>query len=171
MQSKYERLPFLPKTILQAVSPGITLLQPLSRRGVGPGIVVLVPETGVSSSSDLRIEDGLPSPSMKWAEEGYMVIEITEAALAALPDALDRALRALQKADSTVPKGVVGLVGKRTHHRHRAVPFAATTCDLRRRDLLTHKVSIYPSHMEPSGESIITALECSCSVDIHRGWR
>jgi carboxymethylenebutenolidase len=113
MQSKYDTLPFLPATTIRPICPGITILHPLSRRGQGPGMIVLVPETGVTSNnSDLRIEHGVPAPIMKWAEEGYTVAEITRAALTSSSDALKVALRELEQTPTTVPRGVVGLVGR-----------------------------------------------------------
>ncbi|KAF2212815.1 hypothetical protein CERZMDRAFT_97314 [Cercospora zeae-maydis SCOH1-5] len=110
MNSKYEVLPFLPETKLEQVAPGITLLNPLSRRGYGPGLIVLVAETGVQGSS-LRIEHGVPSPVMKWGEEGYSVVEITEAALTSSPrSVIESALEALKKSPKTEPKDAVGVI-------------------------------------------------------------
>lgn len=167
MQSKYEQLPFLPKTVLQVVGHGITLVQPLSRRGFGPGIVVLVPESGTSGDSVLRIDDGVPSPLMKWAEEGYVVVEVTEAALAASPDALALALGELERNDATVPKNVVGLVGKDTDHVHRQC-MLSSRIELRGSLALTLLHSIQSSPLEAGGKPVITAPEYSCSLDIHR---
>lgn len=170
MESKYEQLPFLPKTVLQAVAQGITLLQPLSRRGFGPGIVVLVPESGTSGDSCLRIDEGVPSPLMKWGEEGYVVVEITEAALAASPDALALALRELERNDATAPKNVVGLVGENTDCLHRQC-ILSTGMRLQGRLVLTLRNSVQSSHLESGGEPTITALKYRCSIDIHRGRR
>ena len=114
MQSKYPTLPFLPETHLKQIAPGITLVQPLSRRGHGPGLVLLVSDTGVASSSTLRIEDGIPSPLMKWAEEGYTVVEVTPAALDNGAQALALAVKELADCSTTQPRGVVGLVCKST---------------------------------------------------------
>lgn len=59
---------------------------------------------------------------MKWAEEGYTVIEITEAAFGELPDALDMACRELGQSPSAEPKNVIGLVGEiLTHCFHSAL--------------------------------------------------
>lgn len=167
MQSKYEQLPFLPKTVLQVIGQGITLLQPLSRRGFGPGIVVLVPESGTSSDSVLRIDEGVPSPLMKWAEEGYVVVEITEAGLAASSDALAVALRELERNDATVPKNVVGLVGEDIDRVHRQC-ILSTGMKLRGTLVLTLCNSIQSNHLESGGQPIITAPQHRCSIDIHR---
>jgi carboxymethylenebutenolidase len=113
IDSKYDVLPFLPETKLREHSPGITLLNPLSRRGHGPGLIVLVSETGVKDASSLRIESGVPSPLMKWGEEGYSVVEITEATLTASPQAAIQTARTiLEESDATQPKNAVGLIGK-----------------------------------------------------------
>ncbi|KAM3414772.1 hypothetical protein BST61_g9923 [Cercospora zeina] len=110
MNSKYEVLPFLPETKLEQVAPGVTLLNPLSRRGYGPGLIVLVAETGVQGSS-LRIENGIPSPVMKWGEEGYSVVEITEAALTSSPRSIiESALEVLKKSPKTEPKDAIGII-------------------------------------------------------------
>ncbi|SPO05421.1 related to dienelactone hydrolase and related enzymes [Cephalotrichum gorgonifer] len=111
MNSKYTQLPFLPDTRLEQVAQGITLAHPLSRRGYGPGFLVVVPTTGTTSSDALRIERGIPSPLMKWAEESFVVVEITEAALDAVADPIGVALAALAACASTKPEDSgVGLI-------------------------------------------------------------
>jgi carboxymethylenebutenolidase len=112
MDSKYAVLPFLPETRLKQFAPGLTILQPLSRRGVGPGLIVLVSDTGLAGSSALAIENGVPSPLMKWAEEGYTVVEVTQTALARPDDAIRWALEELRSCKTVDIQDVVGLVGK-----------------------------------------------------------
>ena len=112
MDSKYAVLPFLPETRLKQFAPGLTILQPLSRRGVGPGLIVLVSDTGLAGSSALAIENGVPSPLMKWAEEGYTVVEVTKTALARPDDAIRWALEELRSCKTVDIQDVVGLVGK-----------------------------------------------------------
>jgi len=101
--SKYEKLPFLPETRVEQVSEGITLSHPLSRRGHGPGFIVVVPSTGVAGPNELLIKGGTPSPIMKWAEEGFVTVEITEAALASSSDAVSKAVAAIKACASTQP--------------------------------------------------------------------
>ncbi|KAI8682456.1 Carboxymethylenebutenolidase [Fusarium sp. Ph1] len=112
MDSKYAVLPFLPETRLKRFAPGLTILQPLSRRGVGPGLILLVSDTGAAGSSALAIENGVPSPLMKWAEEGYTVVEITKTALARPDDAIRWALEELRSCKTVDIRDVVGLIGK-----------------------------------------------------------
>lgn len=99
--------PPLPVPRCTTISPGVSLLQPLSRRGTGPGMIIVVPD---STQSNLSIIDGVPSPLIKWAEESYTVVEIQESALSA--DILQRAIEAVFESASCVTKEKVGLVGK-----------------------------------------------------------
>ncbi|KAH7028912.1 uncharacterized protein B0I36DRAFT_245320 [Microdochium trichocladiopsis] len=116
INTKYDKLPFLPETRLEQVTEGITLSHPLSRRGHGPGFIVVVPSTGTAGPGVLAIKGGTPSPLMKWAEEGFVTVEITEAALSASSDAVVKACAAIaacestQAADPAVSRDGVGLV-------------------------------------------------------------
>ncbi|RYP14184.1 hypothetical protein DL765_006545 [Monosporascus sp. GIB2] len=110
MHSRFNRVPFLPETVLEQLAPGITLSHPLSRRGYGPGFIVLVPHTGTASATTLAVNHGVPSPLMKWAEESYTVVEITEAALNNVADALNLAVAEIAKRTTTNPKDIIGLV-------------------------------------------------------------
>lgn len=101
----------LPVTSLKRLAPGVTLSKPLSRKGVGPGLIVLVPETGVLDSSSLQIENGVPSPLMKWCEESYTVIEILEEAFHAGADPISIAITELSKAESCQPADMIGVIG------------------------------------------------------------
>ncbi|KAK7962016.1 uncharacterized protein PG986_002841 [Apiospora aurea] len=56
------------------VSPTLTLQPPLTRRGHGPGLVLLVdPSLDLSSRHDKTLD---PPPLQKWAEEGYAVAQL-----------------------------------------------------------------------------------------------
>ncbi|KAM0298067.1 hypothetical protein ACHAPM_008763 [Fusarium culmorum] len=97
----------LPTPQLKAVRPGVSLLPPLSRRGHGPGLVVLT-----STSEDLlKIEDGVPSVLIKWAEEGYTVVQIDASAFedGNNKDVLREALETMQQCDK-YDEGKIGLV-------------------------------------------------------------
>lgn len=99
----------LPQNHLEAVAEGISLLLPLSRRGTGPGLILLVP----SLDKALAIEEGVPSLPVKWAEEGYTVVAIEQGALKGNAlQALQAATTALKGSDKCEPKDVVGLAGK-----------------------------------------------------------
>ncbi|KAJ5585765.1 LEA domain protein [Penicillium hetheringtonii] len=92
---------------MQEHAPGIYLAQPLSRKGVGPGMII------VSSSPDigkLRLENGVPSPLLKWAEEGYAVVAVCPGALQGDQDGIASAIEALSICESCQPKGKVGIV-------------------------------------------------------------
>jgi carboxymethylenebutenolidase len=97
----------VPTIQLVELGPGISLLQPLSRRGHGPGLIILSPS---SSSGGVAIEDGIPSPLMKWAEEGYTVVELRARAWADGHDHIGVALAGLSQSEKCEPKGQVGLV-------------------------------------------------------------
>ncbi|KAF9878296.1 lea domain protein [Colletotrichum karsti] len=97
----------LPQTQLDTVSDGVSLLLPLSRRGVGPGLVILVP----SIEKALAIEDGVPSLPIKWAEEGYIVVAIEQKALEKdAKSTLSLATKALRDCNKCEPKDVIGLI-------------------------------------------------------------
>lgn len=106
---------FAPRTPItthaEQIGPGISLVNPLTQRGHGPGLIVLVSQSGILSSSSLVIKDGVPAPVMKWAEEGYAVVEVTKSAI--LEDAsgaLQTAASALAGAEKCNPKDAVGLI-------------------------------------------------------------
>ena len=88
------------------IASGVTLVTPLSRRGSGPGLIILVPDI----ASGVSIENGVPSPLMKWAEEGYCVVEVLENAWQSGPDPVVAAVEAIQRCESCDPSCTVGLV-------------------------------------------------------------
>jgi carboxymethylenebutenolidase len=110
--SKYNDIsqppPPLPTPNLVELEEGLKLLLPLTRRGYGPGIILLTPNT----DDPLAIREGVPSLLVKWAEEGYAVVGIEERALEKGGSAsLKAALKALSTCEKCEPKGKVGLVG------------------------------------------------------------
>jgi carboxymethylenebutenolidase len=58
----------------ERINDNATLVKPLTRRGYGPGMIILVPDD--QRESPIEIENGIPSLRMKWAEEGYCVVEV-----------------------------------------------------------------------------------------------
>ena len=57
--------------------PGLTLQPPLTRRGHGPSLILLVPEDIeglILGQSDKTLD---PPPLQKWAEEGFVVAQVT----------------------------------------------------------------------------------------------
>ncbi|KAJ5652993.1 NTF2-like protein, partial [Penicillium longicatenatum] len=100
----------LPTPQLTTPRPGLSLLPPLSRLGTGPGLILLVPKIG-SFDDKLKIEDGVPSPLLKWAEEGYTVVEIEQNALETnAHEALLQAIETIISCDRCEPKNAIGLV-------------------------------------------------------------
>lgn len=97
----------LPQLQPKDVQPGVSLLAPLSRRGHGPGVILLT----ANSTGQLSINEGVPSASIKWAEEGFTVIEIQAAALAAGPAVLEAAVSALKECDKCDGTKKIGIVG------------------------------------------------------------
>lgn len=101
--------PPLPSPDLTQVAPGVSLLRPLSRRGSGPGIIILTADY----EDSLAIREGVPSPLVKWAEEGYTVVEVQARALvAAEAQVVKSAVDALAGCEKCEPKDKVGLVGE-----------------------------------------------------------
>jgi carboxymethylenebutenolidase len=98
----------LPQPVLKNIEHGISLLYPLSRRGQGPGLIIL---TG-DSEDPLQCANGIPSPLMKWAEEGYTVVEIQDQALTNEQNSLQIAVAALRETTACQPKNKIGLIGK-----------------------------------------------------------
>ena len=101
----------LPPTKIHRVASSINLLEPLSRKGTGPGIIVLVHETGLVSDHEARIENGVPSGIMKWAEEGYAVVELLpEVWESSGREPLIEAIDALRACEMCERKGFIGLI-------------------------------------------------------------
>lgn len=102
----------LPQPQLEQLLPGVSLLLPLSRKGTGPGLILLVPDLG---SSILSIENGVPSPVIKWAEESYVVAAIGVSAFESSGKAqriLLEVTRVLIENPSCDFKSRIGLIGK-----------------------------------------------------------
>ncbi|KAK4446910.1 hypothetical protein QBC34DRAFT_410598 [Podospora aff. communis PSN243] len=113
MASDAGAVPSLPNAAPIKVTPAITIQPPLSRRGTGPGLILIV-------SSDLDLDSHKktldPPPLQKWAEESYAVAQITVRRDATeLRRQLDVALAELHKlkeCESTDKVGVVVIESK-----------------------------------------------------------
>lgn len=93
---------------LRELGPGVSLLSPLTRRGHGPGIILLVSDSDAST----KIIEGVPSHLVKWAEEGYTVVEIQQQALAnGAAGVLKRSVDALKDNPKCEPKDRIGVIG------------------------------------------------------------
>ncbi|SPJ74476.1 related to dienelactone hydrolase and related enzymes [Fusarium torulosum] len=62
----------LPSIKLEVLRPGLSLLWPLSRRGHSPGLIIL----STTREDPVAFYDGIPSSMVKWADEGYAVVQI-----------------------------------------------------------------------------------------------
>ena len=102
--------PSLPKPRLQTIGAGLRLLPPLSRLGHGPGILLLVADSETDTS--LTIDNGVPGSLIKWAEEGFTVVEIKASALAEARNALRTAIEALRQCAECDFDAKVGMVGE-----------------------------------------------------------
>jgi carboxymethylenebutenolidase len=98
----------LPEPRPKEIGAGLQLLPPLSRRGHGPGMILLVAD----SESSLKIDHGVPGTLIKWAEEGYTVVEISSRALAENSHALKEAIEALKSCAECDWDAKVGIVGE-----------------------------------------------------------
>lgn len=98
----------LPVPHLTSVSQGIFLLEPLSRLGHGPGMIILTSGEDDADSA-IAIKNYVPSSLIKWAEEGYAVVQIQKSAISDSSNALQKAVDALEFCQ-TCDKGNVGIV-------------------------------------------------------------
>lgn len=104
--------PPLPTPRPKQIRKGITLLPPLSRKGTGPGLILLTSE----SEGNLNIKDGVPSLLIKWAEEGYTVIEAQLKVFFregnSITMLLNELVGALEKCEEFESAGGVGIICK-----------------------------------------------------------
>ena len=99
----------LPSAPAVKLAVGLILQPPLSRRGHGPGLIIVQPGE-LAGLSNHRILD--PPPLQKWAEEGYAVIQITyddgERFEKRMADGV-KALLALPECDKDTSFGIISL--------------------------------------------------------------
>ncbi|KAF2739183.1 dienelactone hydrolase-like protein [Polyplosphaeria fusca] len=62
-----------PDTPPQQISRNITLQTPLSRRGYGPGLVLVLDHYAAVEKAEGKLD---PPPLQKWAEEGFCVVQV-----------------------------------------------------------------------------------------------
>ncbi|KAI0016580.1 carboxymethylenebutenolidase [Xylariomycetidae sp. FL0641] len=71
--------PALPSAALIQLSSTTTLQPPLTRRGHGPGLIIITPGTDDSATTAVSAESAAtldPAPQKKWAEEGFAVARL-----------------------------------------------------------------------------------------------
>ena len=109
------RKPFNP--ILLAAN--VKLQRPLSRRGKGPGILILRPHQKSKFPTPKKTLD--PEPLQKWAEEGFAVVEVTIGDVASLPGqdvlndvqaACERGITALRELSECTLDEKIGVIGR-----------------------------------------------------------
>jgi carboxymethylenebutenolidase len=100
----------MPSASLETLKENIVLQRPLTRRGTGPGIIIVLPapNTLEPRSPDAAIPLD-PEPVQKWAEEGFVVVGITysEKASFGVKDGID-ALFKVPELDNKERFGVIG---------------------------------------------------------------
>ncbi|OHE95489.1 carboxymethylenebutenolidase [Colletotrichum orchidophilum] len=84
----------------------VTIQPPLSRRGHGPGLIIVV-EEGINLSKHDKILD--PPPSQKWAEEGFAVAQVV-VAHGAEAGQITSAIASLRELDSCDDKDKFGVI-------------------------------------------------------------
>lgn len=125
MTDKIETPVPLPSAPLIQLVGNATLQPPLTRRGYGPGLIIITSgasnkEEGENSTELVdrekpRILD--PLPQKKWAEEGYAVARLDFSSgdeEFEVATALGHALEALTKLETCDVKDRYGLIGKKT---------------------------------------------------------
>ncbi|KAM0715805.1 hypothetical protein Q7P37_008319 [Cladosporium fusiforme] len=100
----------LPSAKLQVLKPGISLQPPLTRLGSGPGIILFTTPDVYDEKVTQR--DDAPTAVLKWAEEGYAVVQISADAIEPLKVEmiLTEAVKALEHCDACQPKDKIGLI-------------------------------------------------------------
>lgn len=58
----------------QQIAPHITLQEPLSRRGRGPGLILVLDHYANVQRNEENLD---PEPLRKWAEEGFVVLQVS----------------------------------------------------------------------------------------------
>lgn len=102
--------PPLPEPRLQTIGAGLRLLPPLSRLGHGPGMLLLVADS--ETDTPLTIDNGVPGSLIKWAEEGFTVVEIKASALSKGSNVIHTAIEALKQCAECDYDAKVGVVGE-----------------------------------------------------------
>lgn len=76
--SENEQAPLLPSAPLVTVSSDLVIQPPLTGRGSGPGVILLLQDPSFLGASPLGRRRPLdPEPVQKWAEEGFSVAAVT----------------------------------------------------------------------------------------------
>ncbi|KAL0930968.1 carboxymethylenebutenolidase [Colletotrichum truncatum] len=100
----------------------ITIQPPLSRRGHGPGLIILI-EQGIDLTKHDEILD--PPPAQKWAEEGYAIAQVVvtpeDNQVAQNVSSAIEKLRALDSCDDKYKFGVIACLAAPSPHVVKAL--------------------------------------------------
>jgi carboxymethylenebutenolidase len=115
----------LPSAPLVHINDRVVLQPPLSRRGTGPGIVLVLPDSTQISRNEGSTKPLDPEPVLKWAEEGFAVVGVTNLeeneGSRLLEKNLELSLDALEALETVDVKGkfvVIGALYQRKPARH-----------------------------------------------------
>lgn len=107
--------PPLPSAPAVELSPTLTLQPPLSRRGRGPGIVIVVSDEADIKNNTNPTKTLDPVPIQKWAEEGYVVAQLKKPSANAsswkFEEDLKSAIDALKSHETCTEKSKFAAVG------------------------------------------------------------
>jgi len=89
----------------------VRLQTPLSRRGIGPGLLLLIPDhyQGRGGATEKTPLD--PEPLQKWAEEGLAVVEVRVSDAHLAKEACVAAIQALKAVPECVSTDRIGILG------------------------------------------------------------
>ena len=92
------------------VSPTCTIQLPMTHRGHGPALILLVPKDTNLSTSDKTLD---PPPLQKWAEEGYVVTQVkVDDDETKFQECLQEGIDSLDQIPERDSAAQIGLIGK-----------------------------------------------------------
>lgn len=93
--SEQEKPIELPSAPVVTLSEGLILQPPLSRRGSGPGLLIILPPSDEITPSTKIVRPLDPDPVTKWAEEGFAVVSAVSSDLLDVNQTIEQALDGL----------------------------------------------------------------------------
>lgn len=100
----------LPNAQPVKLAPNLTIHAPLSRKGYGPGVLIV--RSSVSSDQRNAEKTLDPEPLQKWAEEGFVSVEVEVSEdLQSMQEIFHQALSALETHEKCDKKSRYGLIG------------------------------------------------------------
>lgn len=143
--------PPLPNAPLVTISPSCIIQPPLTRRGTGPGLIVLLPDAKDIEPSLHKHLD--PEPVQKWAEEGYGVAGITPDASTSVLDQIAAAVAGL-RATVSVEGNLFGLIAYTPVAESLNIP--NISCVITFDDPINTSLPVY-AHLSSDAASVETA--------------